>query len=1042
MNAPQFWSPSPASSSFIMPLRRRLLLLALLLCAVIGLIVNRHAIARNSVVHRAITETTITTIAGGGLGSNVPARHAPMEQPTGVALDPQGRGFYVIDEVNSTSLLRFVNTSANAVTLGGVTIQSHQINLIAGGGTQISDDVPARDADLAEVKGLVVDPSGNAVYLAIPDFGAIRVVNVGAQDVTVLSKTIAPGTVSSVAAIDQASFRALALHAATRELHFIAGHAVYKLNNNAVAVIVAGGANPAMGNGDGGQANRARLIMPTGLAFDGNNNLLIADGGDPRSVSGTVRRVNAGGVISSLATGLDFPIGITVAPNGIAYVALGNAQQIISITPAGVKTTVVGHPDMLVCDFNANPNCGDGGPATRAYLSIPDSSANKTLTLAGDARGVFLPDFRFRRVRFINTTSGAVNIAGTNIAAQTINTVAGSGLPAPYDGTAATSAELFVPTGVAADALGNLFIADTGNNRLRFVNRTPVPVTLFATTPFATTVQPGQIVSLNRDVGAPQLDDRITTASFLAPQGLATTPNGLFIVDAQAGALIKIPPTSLSGRRSGVIRFLNTSNSDVTFFPNSDDARVVIAPGQIKDIGGVRPPNNPQVLGDGLSATRVAFYPTDVAVDRAGNIFVADQGNHRIRRIDPANGSVSTVYGDGTLQILNGATGIALDNNGRLHIADTRNNRILRQDAAGGAGFSIIADGARGIRRPRDLTVDAAGKIFITNANTHQVLDLFAPTSALGETSVVAGTSEPGFSGDEGPGPLARLNLPNPGTATNDIQLTAGIITLPNGDLVFTDTGNNRVRMLKRSSSTPPVVAVSAASFAGAELASESIAAAFGGQLATEVRVATETPLPTTLAGTTVGVRDSAGDERFAPLFFVAPTQLNFLVPQGSVNGPATITVTSGNGAISTGTINLATVAPGLFTADATGDGIAAAVALRIKPDGTQTFEPVARFDPAQSRLVLVPIDLEPANDQVFLILYGTGLRFRSSLANATATIGGANSEVLFIGPAEGFVGLDQCNLRLPRSLAGRGVVDILLVVDGKAANTTTVQTK
>jgi uncharacterized protein (TIGR03437 family) len=438
----------------------------------------------------------------------------------------------------------------------------------------------------------------------------------------------------------------------------------------------------------------------------------------------------------------------------------------------------------------------------------------------------------------------------------------------------------------------------------------------------------------------------------------------------------------------------------------------------------------------------VALYPTDVAVDRAGNIFIADQGNNRIRRIDPATGVISTVYGDGSTQTLNGATGIALDNNNRLHIADTRNNRILRQDMAGGTGFSIIADAARGLRRPRDLTVDAAGKIFITNANSHQVLELIAPTSALGETSVVAGTGEPGFSGDEGAGAQARLNLPNPGTATNDIQLTANIITLPNGDLIFTDTGNNRVRMLKRSASTLPVASVSAASFAGAELASESIAAAFGERLATEVRIATETPLPTTLAGTTVSIRDSAGDERFAPLFFVAPTQLNFLVPQGSVNGPATITVTSSNGTVSTGTINLATVAPGIFTANANGDGIAAAVVLRIKPNGMQTFEPVARFDPAQRRLVPVPIDLEPASDQVFLILYGTGLRFRSSLANALATIGGTNSEVLFIGPAAGFVGLDQVNLRLPHSLVGRGMVDIVLMVDGKTANTVNVQIK
>src|SRR5262249_46888894 len=135
-------------------------------------------------------------------------------------------------------------------------------------------------------------------------------------------------------------------------------------------------------------------------------------------------------------------------------------------------------------------------------------------------------------------------------------------------------------------------------------------------------------------------------------------------------------------------------------------------------------------------------------------------------------------------------------------------------------------------------------------------------------------------------------------------------------------------------------------------------------------------------------------------------------------------------------------VAPGLFTANASGQGVAAAVVLRVKENGTQSYEPVAQLDPAQNRLVPVPIDLGPATDQLFLILYGTGIRFRSSLATTTATIGGAVSEVLYAGTAEGYVGLDQVNLHIPRSLVGRGVVNVALIVDGKAANTVTIQIK
>ncbi len=989
-----------------------------------------------------VTETTISTVAGGGFGSNVPARQAPMLLPTGAVLDPPGRGFYVIDEVNGTSLVRFVNTTDNPVTLAGATIQPNDINLIAGGGAQINDGIPPRDADLAEVTGVAVDPSGEILYLAIPAFSAIRVVNAGAQEITVSGKTLPPATINTIASLSFADFRGLAIHPSTRELYFISGRLVYKLDGSGNPMVVAGGGNPGTGNGDGGPANRARLTTPAGLAFDNNNNLLIADGGDARDVPGSVRKVNVAGIISTLANGLEYPTGIATAANGDSLVALGNAQQIVRITPTGVKTVVAGNSSMLACDPNPNPTCGDAGPATQAGLNIPDSAANKTLTLAIDSTGLYLPDFRYKRVRYINLSTMPATIAGTTIAPQTINTVAGSGLPSPYDGTPATSAEAFVPTGVSIDTLGNLFISDSGNNRLRFVNRTSAPVTLFVTTPFATTVQPGQIVTLNRNAGEIQADDRITTATFLTPQGLAVIGTGVFIVDSQAGALIKIPPTQITGRRSGVIRFLNTSGSDLTLFPQGGDAKVVIPPGHVKDIAGVRPPANPQTLGDGMQANKVAFFPTDVAIDRAGNFYIADQGNHRVRRVDAQTGVVSTVYGDGNTATLNGPTGIAFDSSGRLHIADTRNNRIIRQNAAGGANFSVIADATLNISRPRDLTVDNAGKIFITNALTHQVLDLEAPNNSLGRTSVVAGTGNAGFSGDEGPGPQARLSLPNPGTTTNDIQVTTNIITLANGDMIFADTGNNRIRYLKLKSSRPPVASVSAASFTGAEMAAESIVAAFGDKLATGAQTATSIPLPTTLAGTIARVRDNAGDERSVPLFFVSQSQVNLQIPAGTVNGPATITITSGAGTVSTGTMNIATVAPGLFTANANGQGVAAAVALRVKANGEQIYESIVQFDSGQNQFVPAPIDLGATSDQLFLILYGTGFRFRTSLSTVTAAIGGTNVDVLYAGPVDGLVGLDQSNIGIPRSLAGRGVVDVVLTVGGMPANTVTAQIK
>lgn len=238
------------------------------------------------------------------------------------------------------------------------------------------------------------------------------------------------------------------------------------------------------------------------------------------------------------------------------------------------------------------------------------------------------------------------------------------------------------------------------------------------------------------------------------------------------------------------------------------------------------------------------------------------------------------------------------------------------------------------------------------------------------------------------------------------------------------------------------VANVSAASFVGTELASESIVSAFGQRLATTIQVATTLPLPTTLAGTQVLVRDSAGVERAAQLFFVSPTQINYQVPPGTAAGTATVIVTSGDGTVSAESVRIAAVAPGLFTAAASGRGLAAATVLRVKSDGSQSFEPVASFDATQNRFVAVPIDLGAASEQVFLVLYGSGWRFRSSLAAVTAKIGGADAPVSFAGAVSNFVGLDQANLLIPRSLIGRGEVEVMLLVDGKTANTVRISIK
>lgn len=148
------------------------------------------------------------------------------------------------------------------------------------------------------------------------------------------------------------------------------------------------------------------------------------------------------------------------------------------------------------------------------------------------------------------------------------------------------------------------------------------------------------------------------------------------------------------------------------------------------------------------------------------------------------------------------------------------------------------------------------------------------------------------------------------------------------------------------------------------------------------------------------------------------------------------VTAKVGDIPVSGGTVQIAAVAPGLFAANANGQGVAAAVALRVRQDGSQSFEPIARFDPAQNMVVAVPLDLGPETDQVFLLLFGTGFKMHSGLSTVSVKIGGLDAPVTFAGPQGGFVGLDQANARLPRSLIGRGDANITMTVDGKAANT------
>jgi len=232
---------------------------------------------------------------------------------------------------------------------------------------------------------------------------------------------------------------------------------------------------------------------------------------------------------------------------------------------------------------------------------------------------------------------------------------------------------------------------------------------------------------------------------------------------------------------------------------------------------------------------------------------------------------------------------------------------------------------------------------------------------------------------------------------------------------------------------------VSAASFADWTLAPDSIAAGFSTDLPADTESAAVIPLPVSLGGVSVEVKDSAGDRRPGQLFYTSSAQVNYLVPSETALGPARVAVISDGRAIAMGTVQVAGVAPSLFTANANGAGVAAAYVEKFPADGEPTSQFVFEYDYQQQRRVPVPIDFGAETDGLYLNLFGTGIRGCDSLSSVTVTIGGESVEVRYAGDQGGFKGLDQVQVRLPRGLTGRGEVTVELTVEGVAANPVTI---
>ena len=577
-----------------------------------------------------------------------------------------------------------------------------------------------------------------------------------------------------------------------------------------------------------------------------------------------------------------------------------------------------------------------------------------------------------------------------------IQTIAGTGSASfSSDGGPANQASLNVPVDVSFDRAGNLFIADQFNHRIRKVT-------------------PNGIISTVAGNGS---------AGFSGDGGPA--------VNAQINT-----PTGVFADGSGNLYIADVGNQRI---------RKVNSAGIITTLAG----NGAKAYGgDGGPAIDASFFnAVRVAVDPSGNVLVADQSNHRIRRITPggtittfagngagtpANGAFAGDGGSATSASLNNPTAIAVDAAGVVYIADQFNQRI-RKVAVDGTITTIAGTGTAGfagdggpamsalLNFPGGITVDAAGNLYFNddlNFRTRQI-------SANGTITTLAGSGVQGFSGDGGPATSAALNG-NFGVALDML-----------GNLYNADSTNNRIREVFGAvpgftPSTSAAAFTNAASFVSGG-SPGAFATLFGAHLTRNVSGVLQTssvPLPASLAGTTVKVNGTT-----APIFNVVningSEQISFQIPVDVTPGPAVpVTLNNGFGSV-TVQVDLTATQPGIFVVNG------AAAALHVDYSLVSAAKPAA---PGET-IILFCTGLGVMNPSVPTGSAASATDISNSVATFTATIAGQNAPVGFSGLAPGFVALGQVNLQVPAG-APSGLQDLILSGGGVSSNAAKIQIK
>jgi uncharacterized protein (TIGR03437 family) len=265
--------------------------------------------------------------------------------------------------------------------------------------------------------------------------------------------------------------------------------------------------------------------------------------------------------------------------------------------------------------------------------------------------------------------------------------------------------------------------------------------------------------------------------------------------------------------------------------------------------------------------------------------------------------------------------------------------------------------------------------------------------------------------------------------------------TKPNAVTIQTGSSGNPVTVppysvLRADIASPPVASfVNSASFQPGPLAAQQLVTAFGSGFASQAITAPTQPLPATLGDTAITVTDSAGVARTAPLYYVSPSQASFLIPDGVASGAASVKVTRSGTTVLTGSLTVAAVSPGLYSANSNGAGVALAAYARSSAPAAVALAFSCQGGVALSCLS-TPISLGDATDTVYVTLYASGIR---GAQNVQVYVAGQPVPVPYAGAQGQYAGVDQVNIAIPRALAGTGEASVYVVADGKTSNMTTI---